>query len=60
MRSRIARTIEDPKCPPRDLASLSRRLQDIAREIEEIDARAGDDISHAAATEDDEFDPETL
>lgn len=34
MRDRIAKTVEDPKCPPRDLASLSRRLMEIAREIE--------------------------
>jgi hypothetical protein len=34
MRDRIAKTISDPDCPPRDLASLTRRLQDIAREID--------------------------
>jgi hypothetical protein len=60
MRSRVAKTIEDPKCPPRDLASLTRRLQDIAREIEEIDSRDHDDITHAAATADDGFDAEAL
>jgi hypothetical protein len=60
MRTRIARTIQDPKCPPRDLAALSRRLQEIARQIEEIDARAGDDITHAASTADDGFDAEAL
>lgn len=39
MRERIARAVENPTTPPRDLAALSRRLQDIAREIEQIDAR---------------------
>lgn len=39
MRGRIAETVSDPKCPPRDLAALTRRLQDIAREIEDIDLR---------------------
>lgn len=40
MRARIAKTVEDPKCPPRDLASLSRRLMELAREIEQIDIAA--------------------
>ena len=40
MRRRIAKTVEDPNCPPRDLAALTRRLQEISREIEAIDARA--------------------
>jgi hypothetical protein len=61
MRTRIAATIQDPKCPPRDLAALSRRLQEIAREIEEIDSRDGDDdFGRAAATADDAFDAEAL
>lgn len=40
MRERIARTVDDPKCPPRDLAALTRRLQDIAKEIDLLDLRA--------------------
>jgi hypothetical protein len=40
MRERIAKTVSDPDCPPRDLAALTRRLQDIAKEIETIDLRA--------------------
>lgn len=40
MRERIARTVSNPDCPPRDLAALTRRLQDIAKEIEVIDLRA--------------------
>ena len=40
IRKRIAGTVSDPSCPPRDLAALTRRLQDIAREIEAIDLRA--------------------
>jgi len=61
MRTRIARTIQDPKCPPRDLAALSRRLQEIAREIEEIDSQDGQDgIGSAAGTADEAFDAEAL
>ncbi|HIE95111.1 MAG TPA: hypothetical protein EYQ83_20435 [Acidobacteria bacterium] len=36
MRMRIARTLDDPNCPPRDLAALSRRQIEIAKEIEAL------------------------
>lgn len=39
LRERVARAVEDPNCPPRDLAALSRRLQEIGRDIEAIEAR---------------------
>ena len=40
MRTRIATSMDDPDCPQRDLSSLSRRLLDIAKEIDEIKERA--------------------
>lgn len=43
LRDRIARTVEDPNCPPRDLASLSRRMMELTKEIEAIDAAARED-----------------
>jgi len=42
MRERIAKTVSDPDCPPRDLAALTRRLQEIAREIQQLDARTSE------------------
>lgn len=39
MRERVASTVADPDCPPRDLAALTRRLQEIARELASIDER---------------------
>ncbi len=61
MRGRIARAVQNPDCPPRDLAALTRRLQDIARDIATIDARAGEDgISEAGHVEDDAWDAEAL
>lgn len=48
MRERIAQTVSNPDCPPRDLAALTRRLQDIAKEIEQIDLRAKEDGADAA------------
>jgi len=56
LRTRIAQTVENPNTPPRDLAALSRRLLEIAKEIEAIDAEEGDDdIGAAAATPDEEW-----
>lgn len=54
MRERIAATVSNPDCPPRDLASLTRRLQDIAKEIEAIDLRAKEEGADAADVADDE------
>ncbi|HET9971349.1 MAG TPA: hypothetical protein VFQ68_24150 [Streptosporangiaceae bacterium] len=53
LRSRIAAGIDNPKTPPRDLAALSLRLLDIARELELLDAaEKADGIGEAAATPD--------
>ena len=61
MRTRIAATVSDPDCPPRDLAALTRRLQDIAKEIEAIDLRAREEGADAAdVIEDEEFDAAAL
>lgn len=43
IRDRIAEAVTSTACAPRDLASLTKRLQDIANEIEAIDAREADD-----------------
>ena len=59
MRDRIAKTVADPDCPPRDLAALTRRLQDIAREIAALDARSQDEAEVAGGA-DDSYDPEAI
>jgi hypothetical protein len=60
MRERIALALDNPNCPPRELASLTRRLQDIAKEIGAIDARAEDDIDSAGQASDEPFNPGTI
>lgn len=62
MRARIAKAVADPGCPPRDLAALTRRLQDIAKEIESIDARAEDEgvITGVDGDGDEAFDSEAI
>ena len=54
LRARISLTVDDPNTPARDLAALSRRLLEIAREIEAMRAANddSDDVSKAAATPD--------
>ena len=61
MRERIAQAVSDPGCPPRDLAALTRRLQDVSKEIEAIDLRAKEDGADAAdVAEDEKVDPATF
>lgn len=43
MRERIAGAVADPECHPRDLAALTRRLQEIAREIHALETRADEE-----------------
>ena len=56
MRDRISRTVSDPDCPPRDLAALTRRLQEIAKEIAAIDLAATEDSARESDEVDDSFD----
>ncbi|MGV5046878.1 hypothetical protein [Rhodococcus pyridinivorans] len=61
LRSRIAKTVEDPNTPARDLAALSRRLLEIAKEIEAIDLDGADDaVSRAAGTPDEAWDESAI
>lgn len=56
LRNQIAEQI-DEGVPARDLAALSRRLMEIRREIEEIDAQQVEDgVGKAAATPDERWD----
>ena len=47
MRARIAKAIDDPNIRGADLAALSRRLLEIGKEIEAIDARAAEEDESA-------------
>lgn len=60
MRERAAVAVTDPKCPPRDLAALTRRLQDIASEIESIDARTAEEVAEGGPVDDEAWDAEAL
>lgn len=60
MRNRIARTLDEPNCPARDQASLSRRLLEIRKEIEAIDAAAEQEAVESAEVADAPFDAEAL
>jgi hypothetical protein len=56
LRSRLAADIDNPNTPPRDLAALSRRLLEIARDLEMLAAaEKADDIGEAAATPDQDW-----
>ena len=56
MRARIATAVEDPNTPARDLAALTKRLVEVVRDIEAIDARAQEEAQEDdGATPDDEW-----
>lgn len=60
LRSRVAKDIDDAETPPRDLAALTRRLQEIAKEIDAIDAAESGDNSVVADTQDEAWDDSSV
>ncbi len=62
LRDRLAAAIDDPKTSPRDLAALTRRLQEVADRLAKEDDAAADLAASVAASEleDDSFDPDDL
>lgn len=55
-RDRIAKALDDPNIAARDLASNSKRLMELIREIEALDARAAEEVDEGAQVDDGEFD----
>lgn len=60
MRTRIAKAVEDANTPARDLAALTKRLVEVVRDIEAIDAREGQEAQHADPVADETFDASSL
>lgn len=59
MRDRIAEAIQAPECPPRDLAALTRRLDDIARQIKALKNQAAQEATNATSS-DEAFDASAI
>jgi hypothetical protein len=59
VRSRVAKAVEDLETPARDLAALTRRLLEIAREIEMLEA-AEMESGKDGAVEDEAFDASAI
>lgn len=55
MRARVATAVQDPNTPARDLAALTRRLMEIAKEIEAIDTQAREEAEDLADAPDEEW-----
>jgi hypothetical protein len=55
LRTRLARSIDDPATPARDLASLSRRLLEVTKDLESLDAAAEQEDGTAAPTPDEHW-----
>lgn len=59
LRDRIARTLDDPNTPARDLAALSKRLREIIADLREVDKKYGGGMI-VDPQEDEAFDGETV
>ena len=59
MRDRIATAVQDPECPPRDLAALTRRLNEIAKDIRALDAAVQQEADEKVP-DDGEFDAASI
>lgn len=55
MRERVATAVEDPNTAARDLAALTRRLMEIAKDIEAIDVKDAEEAEDASSTADGEW-----
>jgi hypothetical protein len=61
MRDRIAKSVASPDCPPRDLAALTRRLQEIAKDIAALKRQAEQEGGGSGDVDGDEdWDPEAI
>ena len=60
MRDRVAVTVSDPLCPPRDLAALTRRLTEIAKELEALDLAAKQEAEQGGEVADEPFDASAI
>lgn len=60
MRARIAKAVEDPNTPARDLAALTKRLVEVVRDIEAIDAREQQEVGKRGTVVDGHFDASAI
>jgi hypothetical protein len=60
MRARVAEAVDDPDTPPRDLAALTRRLMDIAKEIEMVTLAEEQESESVDATPDETWDDSSI
>ena len=60
MRARIATAVEDPNTPARDLAALTKRLVEVVRDIEAIDARDAQEGTKRSPVGDARFDASAI
>jgi hypothetical protein len=60
MRRIVAAKIADPTCPARELASLTKRLHEINREIKELQAARAEEHGDPSSAPPEAWDPEAI
>lgn len=56
MRDRVAEAVADPNCPARDLAALTRRLEELRKQIVAERLRLKEELADAEDVDDEEWD----
>lgn len=56
MRDRVASAVANPNCPPRDLAALTKRLEEIRKQISAEKLKVNEEAADALATPDGKWD----
>ena len=59
-RDRVAVAITDPKCSPRDLAALTKRLDDIIEKIKTLQVQSAEEADADPGVVDDSFDASAI
>jgi len=59
MRDRVATAVQDPNTAARDLAALTRRLMELAKDIEALDLKEAEAVDGGSAP-DESFDAEAI
>lgn len=60
MREIVAKKIDDPLCPARELASLTKRLHEINREVKELEAMKVEEDGDNADAPPEDWDPSSI
>lgn len=60
LRRRVAVALDDPNTPAKDIAALTRRMQELAKDLHALDQREREESGHGGAVPDEPFDASAI